>query len=165
MGRLVWILRDADAACALDREQAVDAVVAAAREHDADDPGAVKYRGGLGERVDSRTGEVLLGPAVQAEPTALEDEMPIAWREVDPPVLDLLILGRLLHQLGVADPEHLGKQTVEHRTAVNDRDHDAGPWRGQRREELLERRHATGRCSDHGDVATLARGIDHLLPL
>src|SRR2546423_7495665 len=81
---LMRILRDRNAAGSLDGDQAVHSVVTAAAEQDANDARAVAPCGGLEERIDRRSREVLPGTSVQSNPSVVDEHVLITRCEIDP---------------------------------------------------------------------------------
>ena len=81
--RLLRILHDGDAACALDGHQPVRAVGHASRQHDADRAVAVVLCGGAEQRIDRRSKPMLARTARQADMAAVDDEVPVGRRHIN----------------------------------------------------------------------------------
>src|SRR5205823_288977 len=119
---LMRILRDRNAAGSLDRDQAVHSVVTAAAEQDADDATAAASCGGLEERIDRRSREVLPGTPVQSNAPVLDEHVLVTRCKVDPLGADDFIIFRLDDGVGCSSTEYRGQPTgLEKPATVNDR--------------------------------------------
>src|SRR5262249_50983352 len=63
------------------------------------DPRAVLGRGRFEQRIDRRTGEVLLGAMIEIEAIALHTHVLIAWRDVNPRELEFFAARRLRYHV------------------------------------------------------------------